>query len=42
MTPEARESSAASRVIQDRYMKMMNLERGRMREVWTRMEKEIG
>ena len=39
-TPEARESSSASREIQDRYTRMMNLERERMREVWCRMEKE--
>ena len=39
-TPEARENPAASREIQDKYMRMMNMERERKREVWTRMEKE--
>ena len=30
----------ALREIQDRYTRMMNLEREKMREVWCRMEKE--
>ena len=38
VTPELRENPTASREMH--YMKMMNMERVRMREVWTRMEKE--
>ena len=38
VTPKARENPTASRKMQ--YMRMMNLERERMRDVWTRMEME--